>query len=91
VLVEFVQDGCPACDPKALDDLAQGCASTNATFLRVECSQGFGSELADALKVDGTPTALLADSAEALRAGKVKEVDPEAQAAQLKRKFKCAR
>lgn len=91
VLVEFTQDGCGHCDPEALNKLAAGCKTTDATLMRVECSDGFGSDLADALKVDGTPTALMADSAEDFKAGKVEEVDPEAQAAELKRKFKCAR
>lgn len=89
VLVEFVQDGCGACDPKALDNLARSCAKSDATIMRVECSSGFGAELADELKVDGTPTALVADSAEKFRAKEVEEVDPSD--ASLRKRFKCSR
>lgn len=91
VLVEFVQDGCGACDPESLNKLAAGCKKTDATIMRVECSEGFGSTLADELGVEGTPTALLADSAEKFKAKAVEEVDPESQAAELRKKFKCAR
>lgn len=88
VIVEFVQDGCGACDPAALNKLATDC-KTAATIMRVECSEGFGSELADKLKVDGTPTTLMAKTAKDFLAEDVTEVDPES--AELRRKLKCAR
>lgn len=88
VIVDFVQHDCSACDPAALDKLATDCAA-NATVMRVEISQGFGSDLADQFKVEGTPTTMLADSAAKFTPGEAVEVDPDSKA--VRRKLKCAR
>lgn len=88
VIVDFVQDGCGACDPAALDGLAKDCG-TNATIMRVEVSKGYGSELADEFKVEGTPTTLMAESADKFTPDSATEIDPESKA--VRRKLKCAR
>jgi hypothetical protein len=88
VIVEFVQEGCGACDPTALDKLATDCG-TKATIMRVECGSGFGSDVADELGVDGTPTALMAESGAKFLAKETVEVDPESTS--LRRKLKCSR
>lgn len=88
VVVEFVQEGCGACDPEALNKLATDC-KTAATIMRVECGSGFGSDVADELNVDGTPTTLMAADGAKFIAKDVTEVDPESK--ELRRKLKCAR
>lgn len=88
VVVDFVQDGCSACDPAALDKLATDCAN-NTTVMRVEVSGGFGADLANEFKVEGTPTTMLADSAAKFTPEDAVEVDPESKA--VRRKLKCAR
>lgn len=87
VVVEFTQNGCGHCDPAAMNKLATDCGS-NATLLRLECSEGFGADVADQFKVDGTPTALFAGKAADWKPGVAVEVDPESSA--LRRKLKCA-
>jgi hypothetical protein len=88
VIVEFVQEGCGACDPAALNKLATDCGA-KATIMRVECGFGFGSAVADELEVDGTPTTLMAESGAKFLAKETVEVDPESTS--LRRKLKCSR
>lgn len=88
VVVDFVQDGCGACDPKALDALTQKCKDT--TVVRVNCTEGWGSALADDLGVDATPTTLLAESGEKFRAADgLEEIDPKDP--KTLSRIKCAR
>lgn len=96
VVVDFIQQGCDACDPKALEKLAGSCDG-KTTVMRVDCTDGWGSAVADDFGVEGTPTTLLAKSGESfLKAAAtdgpsddIEEVDP-ADAATLRR-IKCAR
>lgn len=89
VVVDFIQQGCPACDPKQLEGLAKSC-SGKTTIMRVDCTEGWGSDVADNLGVEGTPTTLLAPSgADFLAEKDIEEVDP-ADPATVKR-IKCAR
>lgn len=90
VVVDFVQQGCGACDPKQLESLTAKCP--DATVMRVDCSpgSGWGDDLANDLGVEGTPTTLLAPSGEDFLAQKeLEEVDPS-DPDTLKR-IKCAR
>lgn len=91
VLVDFVQEGCGHCVDEApkFDKLMSECGS-KATLARVEITQDWASQLADQLKVDGTPTALLADSAALFLAGKGREVT-DLDSSAVRRKIKCAR
>lgn len=91
VAVDFVQDGCGACDDaKPATESFASCAQ-DLTVLRVNLSKA-DDALVDPFssKVDGTPTTLLG-TAEAFKDGKVdqlKEIDPTDPA--VRRQFKCA-
>lgn len=89
VIVDFVQHDCGACDPKDLNKLAKDCKGTEATVMRVEISEGYGSDLADQFNVQETPTTLSADSGAEFKPGTAVEVDPASAA--VRSKFKCAR
>lgn len=89
VIVDFVQKGCGACDPKDLNKLARDCDGTEATVMRLEISKGFGSDVADEFNVQETPTTLSADSGADFKPGTAVEVDPASAA--VRSKFKCAR
>jgi hypothetical protein len=91
ILVDFVQEGCGHCVDEApkFDKLRTECKS-DATIARIEVTQDWASELADKLKVDGTPTALLADNAQDFLAGKGREV-ADLDSSAVRRKLKCGR
>jgi len=90
VIVDFVQHDCSVCDPASLDALAKDCSEVSkATIMRVEISEGFGSELANEFKVEGTPTTMMAESVDKFTPTEAVEVDPGSKA--VRRKLKCAR
>ncbi len=91
VLVDFIQNGCGHCveETPVFERLLADCNGTPATIMRIEVTAPWASELADKLDVEGTPTALLAKTADDLRAGNTREVDLNSKA--LRGALKCAR
>lgn len=89
VVVDFVQEGCGACSPAELEELANRCAQTPAAFFRVDVTKDTSLEkLAQDFEVEGTPTTMFAKSAKAWASGAAEEIDPASPAAA--RKLKCA-
>lgn len=91
VLVDFIQPDCGPCieETPAFNKLAEACKTSAATIMRVDVTQGFGAELGAELDISGTPTGLLADSADDFKAGRVREV-ADLESSSVRRKLKCA-
>jgi thiol-disulfide isomerase/thioredoxin len=87
IVVDFVQEGCGACDEATLDELATGCAG-KATFIRADVTKGDLDTIAEKFNVEGTPTTLFAKSSKDWAPSRAQEVDASDPA--LKRKLKCA-
>ena len=90
LVVDFTSEGCGACDPKVLAKLADDCETT--TVVRVDLSgapDDWQNTLADKFDVQGTPTTLLAEKAEAFTPDRVEEIDPTDAA--TRKRIKCAR
>lgn len=89
VVVDFIQEGCGACSPLELEELAARCAETPASFFRVDVTKDQSLEkLAQDFGVEGTPTTMFAKTAKAWSSGSAEEIDPTSPAAA--RKLKCA-
>ena len=91
VLVDFIQPDCGPCIDETghFQALAAACVGGPATVMRVDVTEGFGRELGEKLEVEGTPTALFAESAEAFHAGKTRELSDLTSTA-ARRKLKCS-
>jgi thiol-disulfide isomerase/thioredoxin len=91
VLVDFIQPTCQPCidETENFNKLAASCKDGSAKVMRIDVTEGFGAELAEKLDVEGTPTALIADSSSDFLAGKTREVH-DLTAPATKRKLKCA-
>jgi thiol-disulfide isomerase/thioredoxin len=92
VLVDFIQPDCGACveSQPEYEQLAKDCSGTPSTIARVDVTSEWGAELANKMKVDGTPTALFAKTREAFDKGDVTEVNDLTSNA-ARRMLKCAR
>lgn len=86
VALEFVMDGCEACEEQMprIDDLSKTC--DGLTVIRANVDDL--GDLADKFKCDATPTIYYAKSAAELVPEKAVELEDSAA---LKRKMKCAR
>ncbi len=91
VVVDFMMNGCGACDDSQPDfeKLQADCKGTPASIARIDVNAEWAAPLADKLNVGGTPTALFAESAEAFSAGEVEEVDPSSK--KVRTRLKCSR
>jgi thiol-disulfide isomerase/thioredoxin len=90
VVVDFLMNGCEPCAEAGpeLEKLGKDCSGNAVTIGSVDIDAPWATELADKLKVDGTPTALFAESAEKFLAGETEEVEVSSKA--IRSKLKCA-
>lgn len=91
VLIDFIQPDCGHCvdETPAFERLRDDCKDSGAVIARVNVEEGFGAELADKLKVTGTPTSLFAKSAQDFLGGNVEEV-ADLDSSKARRAMKCA-
>lgn len=90
LVVDFTSEGCGACKPETLNELAASCDTT--TVVRVDLSgapDDWQNELADKFEVEGTPTTLLAERASEFTPDKVEEIDPTKKSTLTR--IKCVR
>lgn len=91
VLIDFIQPDCGHCvdETPAFERLRNDCKDGDAVIARVNVKDGFGAELAEKLKVDGTPTSLFAKTPQDFLDGRVQEI-ADLDSSKARRAMKCA-